>query len=300
MNKELRELFDKNNIITRKITIKHNVRIIDTGESKLVIKKRDKDLDGLFKYLKSRAFDYFPSITYKTDNYDIYEYIEDVNLPKEERALDIVKLTAMLHNKTTFYKDIDDNTYKELYENILDRLDYLKNYYNDWADIIEKEEYMSPSRYLFMRNITKLFQALNYCKYNIDKWYNIISEKKRVRIVNLHNNLSLDHYLLSDKPYLISWNKSRKDIPIFDIINLYKSYYNELDFCELLRTYEMHYPMMQEEKILFFCLISIPDKLEFGDDEYKMCLKVKDFYDYLNVSERFLGDYMPKEEEVSK
>lgn len=295
MNKELRELFDKNNIITKKITIKHNVRIIDTGKSKLVIKKRDKDLDNLFKYLKSRAFDYFPNINYKTDNYDIYEYIEDVSLPKEERALDIVKLIAMLHSKTTFYKDIDDNTYKELYENILDRLDYLKNYYNDWADVIEKEEYMSPSQYLFMRSITKLFQALNYCKYNIDKWYNIISEKKRVRIVNLHNNLSLEHYLLSDRPYLISWDKSRKDIPIYDVIKLYKKYYNELDFCELLRIYEQHYPMLPEEKILFFCLISIPDRLEFDDDEYNMCLKIKDFYDYLNVTEKFLSDYMPKE-----
>ena len=297
MNKELRQLFDKKNIITKKITIKHNVTIIDTGTKKLVIKKRTKNLNNLFKYLNSRSFNYFPEITYQTKNYDIYEYIEDVELSKEERALDIIKLTTMLHSKTTFYKDIDEDTYKELYENILERIEYLTNYYNDYAEIIEREEYMAPSKYLFIRNITKVFQALNYCKYNIEKWYDIINEKKRIRIVNLHNNLSLDHYLLSNKPYFISWNESRKDMPIYDMINLYKKYYLDLDFCELLRNYEISYPLLPEEKILFFTLISIPDKLEFSKSEYNNCQKVKKFYDYLNTSEKLLSDYFPKEKE---
>lgn len=297
MNRELRELFDKNSIITKKITIKKNVRIIDTGSKKLVIKKRKKDLNNIFKYLRSRSFEYFPKITYQTQNYDIYEYIPDVELSKEERAIDIIKLTTMLHSKTTFYKDIDEDSYKELYENMLERIEYLNNYYNDYADIIEREEYMSPSQYLFMRNITKVFQALNYCKHKIEKWYDIISEKKRVRIVNLHNNLSLEHYLFSDKPYLISWNKSRKDLPIYDIINLYKKYYLELDFCELLRNYELNYPMLPEEKILFFVSISIPDKIEFTKDEYNNCIKIKKFYEYLNTTEKLLSDYLPKEKE---
>ena len=284
MNKEIRELFDKNNIITRKITIKHNVRIIDTGNDKFVIKKRDKDLENLFKYLSSRGFNYFPNILYKTDNYDVYKYIEGVNLPREEEAIDIVKLLSILHNKTTFYKDIDDDSYKEIYEDIIDRIDYLYNYYDDFANIIEREEYMSPSNYLFIRNISKIFQALNYSRINIDKWYNLIKNKKRVRIVNLHNNVSLDHYLLADKPYLISWRLSKKDMPIYDIINFYKKYYNELDFSELLRIYEVNYPLLKEEKILLFCLLSIPSKLEFTDNEYDMCLKVSRFYEYIYSS----------------
>ena len=293
MNKEIRELFDRNNIITKKITLKKNVIIIDTGDNKLVIKKRERNLDDLFKYLKTRSFDYFPQIIYKTTNYDIYEYIDDVEIPKEERALDIIRLTTMLHSKTTFYKDIDEDYYKEIYENTIERIDYLNNYYNDIASIIEKEEFMSPSNYLFIRNITKIFQALNYCKYNIDKWYDIINEKKRIRIVNLHNDLSLEHYLVGDRPCLISWNKSKKDMPIYDIIKMYKKYYLELDFCELLRNYERQYPLLPEEKILFFIFLSLPDKLEFNKTEYNMCLEVKKFYDYINITEKFISDYFP-------
>ena len=45
MNRELRELFDRNHIITKRITLKNNVRIIDSGDEKFVIKRRDEDID---------------------------------------------------------------------------------------------------------------------------------------------------------------------------------------------------------------------------------------------------------------
>ena len=301
MNKELRELFDHNHIITKKITIKNNVRIIDSGKEQFVIKKREKSLNELYKYFKSRSFDYFPELLYQTEHYDIYRYIEDVEISKEERSEDLIKLLTLLHGKTTFYKEIDDDTYKELYENIVNQLNYLMNYYSDIAEVIEKEEYMAPSHYYFIRNVSKVFAALDYCHYHIDKWYDMIEEKKRIRVVNLHNNLSLDHYLMDgDKPYLISWRLSKRDIPIYDLIKLYKQYYKDLDFYELLRKYEMHYPMLPEEKTLFFVLISIPERLDFRESEYKMCKKVQNFYDYLHSSEKLIEDYLPKEKESTK
>lgn len=297
MNREIRELFDKENISVRKITLKNKVRIIDTGSSRFVIKKRNKELDEMYRYLNSRSFNYFPKVIYKTDHYDVYEYVSDVDMPREERAIDVVKLLSMLHSKTTFYEYVDDDYYKELYEDTLERIEYLTNYYNDICSIIEREEFMSPSHYLFVRNVTKVFQALNYCKVNIEKWYQIISEKKRIRIVNNHNNVKLEHYLLSDKPCLVSWDRSKRDVCINDLIVMYKEYYRELDFCELLRVYELHYPLLSEERILFFVLISIPDKLEFDESEYKMSIKISNFYDYINTSEKFMSDYMGNKKE---
>lgn len=293
MNRELRELFDRNDIIVRKITLINDVRIVDTGSERLVIKKRDNELDGLFRYLRSRSFDYFPEIIYSTDNYDVYRYVNDSNLDREEKLLDIVKLVTMLHSKTTFYKDIDDDTYKELYESVIDRINYLYNYYNDVVDIIEGYDYMSPSNYLFVRNVSKLFASLDYARYQINNWYNIIEDKKRVRVVNIHNNLRVEHYLLEDKPYLISWRNSKKDVPIYDLINLYKNYYSEMDFCDLFRVYEGSYPLLEEEKCLLFCLVSIPEKLDFNLSEFEMCKKISRFYEYMNATDRLINDYLP-------
>ena len=50
MNSELRNLFDKNNIITKKITLINNVRIVETDNEKLVIKKRNTALEEIFNY----------------------------------------------------------------------------------------------------------------------------------------------------------------------------------------------------------------------------------------------------------
>ena len=298
MNNELRQLFDNNNIIVRKITLVNNVKIIDTGTDKFVIKKRIKETNDLFRYLKSRSFDNFPPIIYSTENYNIYNYIKDSPIEREEKLLDIIKLASLLHNKTTFYREIDDDKYKELYENIIERIDYLYNYYNDIIEIIEAQDYMSPSNYLFARNISKLFASLDYSKYQINNWYQIIKDKKRVRVVNIHNNLRLDHYLFSDKPYLISWDKSKKDIPIYDLINLYKEYYKEIDFCDLFRIYEGNYPLLEEERYLLFSLLTIPDKLEFNENEFNLCKKIDKFYNYMTTTERLINDYFPFNEKL--
>ena len=38
MNKEIRDVLDENNFILKKITLKGNVKIIDNGKIKLVVK----------------------------------------------------------------------------------------------------------------------------------------------------------------------------------------------------------------------------------------------------------------------
>ena len=82
---------------------------------------------------------------------------------------------------------------------------------------------------------------------------------------------------------------------IYDIIKIYKKYFNDLDFSELLRLYESHYPLLEEERLLLFCLISIPSKLEFDNCEYDMCLMVNDFYNYIYSSEKLIDDNSKKD-----
>ena len=294
MNNEIRNFLAKEKLVIKKIKIKENIIIIYVLNNMFVVKKKDSKLEELFKYLNSRSFFSFPKIIYKINNYDFYEYITDVDMPDEQRAIDIVKLVSSLHNKTTFYKDVDEDYYKKIYEDVIDKLNYLENYYNDMAEIAEKEEFMSPSQYLFVRNISIIFISINYARYSIQEWYKIINDKKRIRIVNLHNNLSLDHYLVNSKPYFVSWSLSKKDMPIYDLLKIYKKYYLEFDFYDLLKNYEVIYPWLLEEKRLFFSLISIPEKMEFNESEYSMCEKLRRFYNYLSVSQNFINDYFPQ------
>ena len=152
-------------------------------------------MDNTYNYLLSRSFDYFPRKILKDNDYSIYEYIEDIEEPIEQRILDVILLLTMLHSKTTFYKEIDIDNYKYIYEMVDSKLEYLFNYYSDVISLIERNVYMSPSGYLIARNINKIFESINYCKSELESWYELIKDKRKVRVVNIHNNLSIEHYL---------------------------------------------------------------------------------------------------------
>ena len=193
------------------------------------------------------------------------------------------------------YKEIDLDNYKYIYEEINKEIEEIFNYYNTVMDNIESIVYMSPSNYLISRNISFIYSAINYAKRSIDYWYKLIENKRKVRVVTVHNNLSLEHYLKEDKPYLISWEKSIIDMPIYDLINLYNNHYLEFDFTELLDIYLSKYPLTQEELILFLTIISIPKKIEYNNSEYKNVLNIRRQLDYIYKTSELVKKYNIKD-----
>jgi len=189
------------------------------------------------------------------------------------------------------YKEIDIDNYKYIYENTLKKIDEIYNYYNIIMDNVEEEVYMSPADYLISRNISFIYSALNYAKNNIEKWYKMIENKRKIRLVVNHNNVSLDHYLRKDKPYLISWDKSKIDMPIFDLISLYNNHYLDFDFTELINIYLSKYPLNDEEMILFLTYISIPKKINKSESTYQTVLNVRKQLDYLYKTSELVKKY---------
>lgn len=274
--------------MTNKITLKNSVKIINND---YVIKKKKKDLINVYNYLLSRSFDYFPEVIKEDNNNIYYKYIEPIEEPNEQKIIDLINLLTLLHSKTTFYKEIDLDHYKYIYESINEEIDNTYNYYNTLMDNIEKEVYMSPPNYLISRNITIIYNAIAYAKENIDTWYKIIENKRKVRVVTNHNNLNLDHYLKADKPYLISWDKSKVDMPIYDLISLYKNHYLDFEFTDTLNLYLNKYPLMEEEMILFLTIISIPSKIEYNESIYKTVLNVRRNLDYIYKTSALVKEY---------
>ncbi len=285
MNNTIKELVGEIN----KLTIKSNAKIID---NKIVIKdKKKEDIDKTYRYLRSRSFDYFPEPLLLDDEYEAYPYIEDTEEPIEQKAIDLTHILSLLHSKTTFYREVDIDKNKEIYENILEQLEYLNNYYIDLITLIEKEVYMSPSSYLIARNINIIFESIYFAKDSLEEWYKKIENNKNERVVNIHNNINLDHYIKSDKPYLISWNRSKIDSPIYDLLSFYKSHYLDLNFNDLFHYYENNYPLKEEERLLLFTYMAIPPKIEIENNEYKMCIKINKIIDYLYKTSNLIMNY---------
>lgn len=298
---EIREILKRYDLKPKKYTKKGKVTIVDTDQGKMVFKKRTgNDLGSIYRYLNARNFNYYPKI-YNQDTDDSYymsEYIEESDMPKEQKAIDLIKLIALLHNKTTFYKEVDMDYYKEIYETTNDRITYLSNYYNDINTIIDSKVYMSPSEYLLARNISKIYANLRYCKDNLEKWYKMIKDSKKQRYVTVHNNLDLDSFMKTEESYLISLEHAEISLPIYDFLTLYKRHYQELDFVDLYHIYTTNYPLRKEEQILLFLLLSIPDKIEVDQDEYQMCKQLNNLFEYIYETENLIVNTSQEKQEA--
>ena len=289
---KVKEILNKYELKPLRYDKKGKAVVVGTRDGNYVIKKRKENT--IYDYLNSRSFNYYPKILGIEDDYEISEYIEEIDMPSEQKLTDMIDLVSLLHNKTTYFKEVDEEEYKRIYEDISNNIEYLYSYYQDIITVIESKIYMSPSQYLLARNITKIFSSLNFCKHELDNWYELVKEKRKQRFVVLHNNLDLDHFLRNDKSYLISWDKSKIDIPIFDIYKLYKKYSLDYDFEYILKRYENSYPLHEEERKLLIILISLPDRLEFDKKEYDLCKDISRQIDVLYKTEKLISPYYSK------
>lgn len=282
---KINQILKNKGIIARGYRKKGKVTIIETTDGKYIYKE-GKLNPQILNYLKSRSFDYLPFfLNNENDPYQLENYIDSLDIPNEQKILDLIRLTALLHSKTTHYKEIDLDYYEKIYEDLDNNLNYLYIYYTDLITIIETKVYMSPSELLLARNITKIYDTISNTKQRLDKWHNHIKEKRKERRVVLHNNLKLDHFIESDSQYLISWDKAKIGSPVFDLYKLYQNHCLDFDFETILHEYESHYPLKKDERELLFILISTPDLINFQKTEYQNCKEISKMIDKLYKTE---------------
>ena len=287
--KEISDLLKQNDLRALSYKREGNVIVADTNMGKVVLKK-NRNKDYIFEYLDNRNFNYYPEII-SSKEYIISKYIEGSNIPNEQKIMDLIDLVALMHNKTTHYKNVSIDEYKKIYEDLSNNFEYLYEYYNDLITIIDGKEYMSPSEYLLARNISYIFESIDIGKTYIEDWLKDIEGLNKMRVAVVHNNLNLSHFIRGDRGYLLSWDKSKIDIPIFDLYNLYNNHFDDFDFYELLKKYEKLYPLKEYELKLLFILMIMPFKIEFNLNEFDMCKRISSEIARLNKSRELIMQY---------
>ena len=157
-------------------TLKGKATLLETTSGDFIIKPKKKDVSELYNYLISRGFDNFPKlIDASRRDVNVFEYVESIRMPKEQMCDDIIDLIASLHNKTSYFKEVSEDTYKAIYEDIKSNVSYLKNYYDTLFEIGFNEIYSSPSNYQLLRNYSKINAALDFCEKELNEWYELIT-----------------------------------------------------------------------------------------------------------------------------
>ena len=275
----------------QKITFKGKAKILSSENEKYVIKPKKKDLKSLYNYLKTRQFHQFPDIVEEDEENYVFNYIENIDVPINQKASDMANLLAMLHNKTAYFIPITADYVKEISENIESNILDAEKYYNDIFEKIASDVVMSPSNYLLIRNSSKILANFNYIKKELNKWLKLMENKTKERVVYCHNNLSIDHCLSNTEDYLISWDQYQVDTPVLDLMNLYHNDFDKYEFSNFFEVYNQRFTLNEDEKLLFFLMITLPQKIEFTNYEYDNTEKVNRLLRYIYKTEQLVRPY---------
>ena len=284
---EINNLLNKLDIKPFKYIKKGQIFIVETKDNKYVIKKSNKNI---YEYLINRDYNQLPKIIY-LDDYIIYEYEENIDIPEEEKILDIIYLVSLLHKKTCYYKNITKNDIKEIYEDILGNINFLKVYYDVLMTSIEAREIMNPAEYYLARNISLIYKVLDKCYKDINDWYKKYESLTSMRYTMNHNNLKLSHLI---NHHLISFEQSKDNLPIYDLYKFYKETYNITDWYDVYLNYNKEFRLTDYEQSLLLILLLMPNKIEFKNNEYDNTIMVSDEIEYLNTTLKFINEITKK------
>lgn len=276
-----------------KVTVKGNTKIFNCTNGNFVIKpKKDKDIKELYKYLSSRSFEYYPKlIEDNRSDVNVYEYIEDNSIDDEQKLYDLINLISLLHNKTSYYKEVTNDKIKSIYEELLGRVAYMEEYFNKLIFEIEDNVFVSPTGNLLLNNSSKIFESMTFLKREIEEWYKISIDTNKMRVSLIHNNLELEHYIKNKNDYLISWDNYKIDTPVLDIVKLYKKVYLNMNFSEPLKIYMEKFILTGSEKKLLFIMLVMPDEINLTNNELKNVSIVRKYLDYIFKTENLIKPY---------
>lgn len=285
-----------------KITRIGKCLIFECLDGKYVAKEKNENSDNsdnsLYTYLKNRNFNGFPKLVDQSRvGMNIYEYIEDNYLPYEQKGEELIELISSLHNKTSYEREVTEDNFRKIYDNINNNIIYYRNKYSKYVSDIEQEIYMSPSHYLFIRNSSKIQNALSFCENKLNDWYESVKNNKTTKVSIIHNNLSIDHYKNNGDSYLISWDNAMRDSPILDIYKFYKREALKLNFESLFKKYFDNTNISDQDRNLLFIMICIPDEINFTEDEFESCELIERSLDYLFKTEALVRPYYTSQDE---
>lgn len=272
-----------------KITLVGNNKIVNYNDKTLFIKKRTSyNIEDIYKYLDDHLVDNYLKPIEITNKELIFPYIENTTLTNDEISKRLVLNLAIWQNKTTTYQEINLDEVKTFYEEKKKDINYLYAYYQDLVLQLESKVYYLPTEYLFLRNSSMINNQLRLTEELLEEWYSIVKTKERERLVYVHGKCSLNHFLPKDDGYFISLENAHLGLVTDDIEYLFRNSFSTIDLGTTYDLYQRKYPYSEEEKLLLFIKLSLPEKISIYPANLETNKKILLFYNKLATFKRFI------------
>lgn len=219
-----------------------------------------------------------PYVYYRNQYYYLMPWYErNVYLEKHDHKERMLRELARLHDVSA--KNVLNQKEKmaKTYENLLSEWERKTLFLEEYMDKCEKKWYLSPFELQYCMIFHEIMQAIDFSKNKLKEWYELGSEKKGIRIVVNHGNVSNGHFVYDkhDNGMFISFEHAQYTLPIYDLIRYYhkvlRTYPIQCDECkDWFFYYQKYFPYTEEERALFFSYLVFPDNLYRTVKKYVM------------------------------
>lgn len=242
---------------------------IKSSQSQYILKEVDNNsLETLYNRLSIIHMDYFvlpienvrrKYVTFDDNKYYVlYRFFENEDILGIDLKLSFfIKALAMLHKKTSYYININDN-YLESTLNYLD--EQIKNISNDIQariEVIERSDYHSPNDWYFLMHYNQLQNAVENASKHVLNFENLAKKEKSLRICLTYQNFDFNHILLKNEQ-IISIEKMGYNMAPFDLYDLLnKCDLKSINMIPYIKEYLVINPLNEYEKEYLMAMLYI-------------------------------------------
>jgi spore coat protein YsxE len=206
---------------------------------------------------------------YKNGNiYYLMPWFQQMSSDRNEHYIRLFKELARLHLYSVFERPIQNENIRKYYESLLKQWEAREKFFEEYIETCERKWYMSPLELQYCTYFNEIMQAMRFSKSKLDEWYETVKNKKKERFVFIHGNVSSQHFVYDEegRGSFISLEKSRAASPIVDLLTFFyrqlKTYPYDCSECvDWFTTYNRHFPLKEEEKLLLICFLSQPEPI---------------------------------------
>ncbi len=293
----LSECCSKYSISVQRIQYCSTYTLIYTKKNIYLFLENDSIRKKTFSLLKNIDYPFYrESINKDEDSYGLYLYHEDDECDdyKEKK---MIQAFAYLHHKTMFAIHYSQQQSLELYRSIQKKIQDVLDYYNDLMDYIQSFSFPRIDYYCLIINISLIFHSIYQAFYYLDEWYQHYNIDSVLRKAFLIQDTSFHNFCCSKNSYFYNFSQCHEDLLIYDFVSFYRTNFDCCDMKKLFFEYQRILSYSVDELNLFFCIISIPNKVLFESSIYNNTIFLNNELNYIKKTEQFISE---KDEEYQK
>jgi hypothetical protein len=259
----------------------------------------NQDFPRQYQYIRSLHLEYFISIVLNhqsnilTPYENYYFYIMpwiniDEHVVKELKLKYYFQTIAIIHNHSFYTTKVHDGYFKNICENLREMIVSRQTFYLEKIQSIELNYFKSPSEWEFILNYNRIIEHLKYASKFLEDFEQLTINKNTVRLSLVYMNFDVNHISLEQQK-IISIDKMKIDLPIYDIYDLYL-HQNSLKFENdlLIEHYLSKFILYDYEKLLLACLLSCLPMIEFSTDQINNLIVITRLCNYLESTHQLI------------